>query len=102
VIEDLARIQEPNVIVDDVAFIHPIRWRLGGKSKRIRKRYYLRLMRRVTAPEGTGSGSVSCTCFCTRPDEDLAPARKRSTLNENLQALEVAHNRLDRRHQPYC
>ena len=101
VIEDLARIREPNVfIVDDVAFIHPEHGMAIGREiekRGIRKRYYLR--RVVTCYCATvkssriGSGSVSCTCFLVSrhwTKRHCTCTASAVTLNENLQALEVA------------
>ena len=101
VIEDLARIREPNVfIVDDVAFIHPEHGMAIGREiekRGIRKLYYLEtrcdvlLRNREVFAYWKRLGLLYMFLGIEALDEEtLHLHRKRVTLNENLQALEVA------------
>jgi hopanoid C-3 methylase HpnR len=101
VIEDLARIREPNVfIVDDVAFIHPEHGMAIGQEiekRGIRKRYYLEtrcdvlLRNREVFAYWKRLGLLYMFLGIEALDEEtLHLHRKRITLNENLQALDVA------------
>ena len=101
VIEDLARIREPNVfIVDDVAFIHPEHGMAIGREiekRGIRKQYYLEtrcdvlLRNREVFAYWKRLGLLYMFLGIEALDEEtLHLHRKRITLNENLQALEVA------------
>ena len=101
VIEDLARIREPNVfIVDDVAFIHPEHGMAIGREiekRGIRKLYYLEtrcdvlLRNREVFAYWKRLGLLYMFLGIEALDEEtLQLHRKRVTLNENLQALEVA------------
>jgi hopanoid C-3 methylase HpnR len=101
IVEDLARIREPNVfIVDDVAFIHPEHGMAIGRAiekRGIRKRYYLEtrcdvlLRNREVFAYWKRLGLLYMFLGIEALDEEtLRLHRKRVTLNENLQALEVA------------
>ena len=101
IVEDLARIREPNVfIVDDVAFIHPEHGMAIGREIEkhgIRKRYYLEtrcdvlLRNREVFAYWKQLGLLYMFLGIEALDEEtLQLHRKRVTLNENLQALEVA------------
>ena len=101
IVEDLARIREPNVfIVDDVAFIHPEHGMAIGREiekRGIRKRYYLEtrcdvlLRNRKVFAYWKQLGLLYMFLGIEALDEEtLRLHRKRVTLNENLQALEVA------------
>src|SRR5439155_7817524 len=101
VLEDLARIREPNVfIVDDVAFIHPEHGMAIGREiekRGIRKLYYLEtrcdvlLRNREVFAYWKRLGLLYMFLGIEALDEEtLHLHRKRITLNENLQALEVA------------
>ena len=101
VVEDLARIREPNVfIVDDVAFIHPEHGMAIGRAiekRGIRKQYYLEtrcdvlLRNREVFAYWKRLGLLYMFLGIEALDEEtLQSHRKRVTLNENLQALEVA------------
>src|SRR5467141_2173536 len=99
--EDVARIAEPNVfIVDDVAFIHPEHGFAIGhelEKRRVRKQYYLEtrcdvlLRNREVFAYWKRLGLLYMFLGIEALDEEtLQLHRKRVTLNENLQALEVA------------
>ena len=101
IVEDLAQIREPNVfIVDDVAFIHPEHGMAIGRAieqRGIRKRYYLEtrcdvlLRHREVFAYWKRLGLLYMFLGLEALDEDtLQLHRKRVTLNESLQALEVA------------
>jgi magnesium-protoporphyrin IX monomethyl ester (oxidative) cyclase len=101
VVEDLARIQEPNVfIVDDVTFIHPEHGMAIGREiekRRIRKQYYLEtrcdvlLRHREVFAYWKRLGLHYMFLGLEALDEEtLRLHRKRVTSDENLQALEVA------------
>ncbi len=102
-VEDLARIREPNVfIVDDVAFIqaeHGFAIAREIERRRIRKQYYLETRCDVLIK------NQELFAYWKRlglyymflgiealDDEALRLHRKRVTLNENLQALEIARS----------
>src|SRR5262249_10577070 len=101
IVEDLARIREPNVfIVDDVAFIHPehgmAMWRAVAK-RGTRELYYLEMRCEVLLRNREGFGYWNRLGLLymflgieTLDEETPRLHRKRVTLNENLQALEVA------------
>ncbi|MBM3225689.1 MAG: hopanoid C-3 methylase HpnR [Candidatus Tectomicrobia bacterium] len=101
VVEDLAQIQEPHVfIVDDVAFIHPEYGMAIGQAiekRGIRKLYYLEtrcdvlLRNREVFAYWKRLGLLYMFLGIEALDEDtLQLHRKRVTMNESLQALEVA------------
>ena len=101
IVEDLAQIREPNVfIVDDVAFIHPEHGMTIGRAieqRGIRKLYYLEtrcdvlLRNREVFAYWKRLGLLYMFLGLEALDEDtLQLHRKRVTLNESLQALEVA------------
>ena len=101
--EDLARIREPNVfIVDDVAFIHAEHGFAIGREierRRIRKQYYLETRCDVLIKNqelfaywkrlGLFYMFLGIEALDT---EALKAHRKRVTLDENLQALEIARS----------
>lgn len=100
-VEDLAQIEEPNVfIVDDVAFIHPEDGMAIGKAierRNIRKRYYLEtrcdvlIRNQEVFADWKRLGLTYMFLGLEALDEEgLKLHRKRVTLNENLQALEIA------------
>ena len=101
VIDDLARIHEPNVfIVDDVTFIHPEHGMAIGREiekRGIRKQYYLEtrcdvlLRNREVFAYWQRLGLLYMFLGLEALDEDTLRAhRKRVTANENLAALDVA------------
>jgi magnesium-protoporphyrin IX monomethyl ester (oxidative) cyclase len=101
VAEELARIREPHVfIVDDVAFIHPEHGMAIGRAiekRRIRKLYYLEtrcdvlLRNREVFAYWKRLGLLYLFLGIEALDEEtLQLHRKRVTLNESLEALEVA------------
>lgn len=101
VVEDLARIQEPNVfIVDDVAFIHPEHGMAIGQEiarRGIQKQYYLEtrcdvlLRNRDVFAYWKQLGLLYLFLGLEALDADtLRFHRKRVTPDENMQALEVA------------
>jgi hopanoid C-3 methylase HpnR len=101
VVEDLARIQEPNVfLVDDVAFIHPEHGMAIGQAierQGIRKQYYLEtrcdvlLRNREVFAYWKRLGLLYLFLGLEALDADtLRLHRKRVTPNENFAALEVA------------
>jgi hopanoid C-3 methylase HpnR len=101
VIDDLARIQEPNVfIVDDVTFIHPEHGMAIGREiekRGIRKQYYLEtrcdvlLRNREVFAYWKRLGLLFMFLGLEALDEDTLRAhRKRVTADENLAALDVA------------
>jgi magnesium-protoporphyrin IX monomethyl ester (oxidative) cyclase len=100
-VDDLARIQEPNVfIVDDVAFIHPEHGLAIGQAlekRGIRKRYYLEtrcdvLLRNqeVFAYWKRLGLEYMFLGLEALDEEGLQLYRKRATPNGNFKALEVA------------
>jgi magnesium-protoporphyrin IX monomethyl ester (oxidative) cyclase len=100
-VDDLARIQEPNVfIVDDVTFIHPEHGMAIGQEierRGIRKQYYLEtrcdvlLRNREVFAYWKRLGLTYMFLGLEALDEEtLRLHRKRVTSNENFQALEVA------------
>jgi magnesium-protoporphyrin IX monomethyl ester (oxidative) cyclase len=101
--EDLARIREPNVfIVDDVAFIHAEHGFAIGREierRRIRKQYYLETRCDVLIKNQElfaywkRLGLFYMFLGIEALDvEALKAHRKRITLDENLQALEIARS----------
>ena len=101
--EDLARIREPNVfIVDDVAFIHAEHGFAIGREierRRIRKQYYLEtrcdvlIKNRELFAYWKRLGLFYMFLGIEALDtEALKAHRKRVTLDENLQALEIARS----------
>jgi hopanoid C-3 methylase HpnR len=101
VVEDLMRIQEPNVfIVDDVAFIHPEHGMAIGQEiarRGIRKQYYLEtrcdvlLRNREVFAFWKRLGLRYMFLGLEALDEEhLRLHRKRLTSSENFEALEVA------------
>ena len=103
VVDDLARVQEPNVfIVDDVAFIHPEHGLAIGQAverRGIRKQYYLEtrcdvlLRNREVFAYWKRLGLLYLFLGLEALDEEtLRLHRKRVTANENFQALEVARD----------
>jgi magnesium-protoporphyrin IX monomethyl ester (oxidative) cyclase len=99
--EDLSHIQEPNVfIVDDVAFIHPEHALAIGKEierRKIKKRYYLETRcdvlirnREVFAYWKRLGLRYIFLGFEAVDEEGLRLYRKRISLDENYQALEIA------------
>src|SRR6185369_551237 len=99
--DDIASIAEPNVfLVDDVAFIHPEHgFAIGQALERrgVRKQYYLEtrcdvlLRNREVFAYWRRLGLLYMFLGVEALDEEtLHLHRKRVTLNENLQALEVA------------
>ncbi len=100
-VDDLARIQEPNVfIVDDVTFIHPEHGMAIGREiekRGIRKQYYLEtrcdvlLRNREVFAYWKRLGLLYMFLGLEALDEDtLRVHRKRVTAHENLAALDVA------------
>jgi magnesium-protoporphyrin IX monomethyl ester (oxidative) cyclase len=100
-VDDLARIQEPNVfIVDDVTFIHPEHGMAIGREiekRGIRKQYYLEtrcdvlLRNREVFAYWKRLGLLYMFLGLEALDEDtLRLHRKRVTAHENLAALDVA------------
>ena len=100
-VADLARIQEPNVfIVDDVAFIHPEHGMAIGREiakQGIRKQYYLEtrcdvlLRNREVFAFWKRLGLMYLFLGLEALNEEtLRLHRKRVTLHENLNALEIA------------
>jgi len=101
VVDDLARIQEPNVfIVDDVTFIHPEHGMAIGREiekRGIRKQYYLEtrcdvlLRNREVFAYWKRLGLLFMFLGLEALDEEtLRVHRKRITANANLAALDVA------------
>ncbi|MGH7933392.1 MAG: hopanoid C-3 methylase HpnR [Candidatus Binataceae bacterium] len=99
--QDMASIREPNVfIVDDVAFIHPEHgFEIGRaiESRGIRKHYYLETRADVLCRNGEvfeywrRLGLNYMFLGLEAIDEDgLKAHRKRSSMNINIKALEVA------------
>lgn len=100
-VEDLARIREPNVfIVDDVAFIHPEHGMAIGREierRKLRKQYYIETRcdvmlrnREVFAYWKRLGLTYMFLGVEALDDETLRSHRKRSTLSENIRALEAA------------
>ena len=101
VVDDLARIQEPNVfIVDDVTFIHPEHGMAIGREidkRGIRKQYYLEtrcdvlLRNREVFAYWKRLGLLFMFLGLEALDEEtLRLHRKRVTTDENMAALDVA------------
>ena len=101
VVDDLARIQEPNVfIVDDVTFIHPEHGMAIGREiekRGIRKQYYLEtrcdvlLRNREVFAYWKRLGLLFMFLGIEALDEEtLRVHRKRITAEANLEALDVA------------